>query len=106
MFKKYTLQILGASLSLSDWRHIAIAFKRKHCTETLDLYEGHLAVDNVFVRQAGHSRITEDRVYGLSADALLGPSEDLIPRYMFASTKWQVLFKAVPGKCYSYKYEL
>lgn len=96
--KDYTLPVLGVSLGLRDWRHVAIAFKRKLCSEAMDLYDGAFTADSVQIRQAGHSRALEDRMYGLSPDALLGAAEDLLPLFMAASTKWQVLHKAVPGE--------
>jgi hypothetical protein len=98
VLKDYTLPVLGISLGIRDWRHVAIAFKRKLCSEAMDLYEGAYAGDSIHVRQAGHSRAVEDRVYGLSPDALLGAAEDLLPLFMAASTKWQVIHKAVPGE--------
>jgi hypothetical protein len=96
--KDYTLPVLGIPLGIRDWRHVAIAFKRKLCSEAMDLYEGAYTGDNIYVRQAGHSRALEDRLYGLSPDALLGAAEDLLPLFMAASTKWQILHKAVPGE--------
>jgi hypothetical protein len=97
VLKDYTLPVLGMSLGIRDWRHIAIAFKRKLCSEAMDLYDGAFS-DSIHIRQAGHSRAMEDRMYGLSPDALLGAAEDLLPLFMAASTKWQVLHRAVPGE--------
>lgn len=98
VLKDYTLPVLGVSLGIRDWRHVAIAFKRKLCSEAMQLYEGAYPGDNIHIRQASHSRALEDRLYGLSPDALLGAAEDLLPLFMAASTKWQVLHKAVPGE--------
>lgn len=53
--------------------------------------------DTVEARQATHSRKTEVRLYGLSADALSGVAEDVLPLYLDASTDWQIEAKAVPG---------
>jgi len=98
VLKNYTTPVLGISLGISDWRHIAIAFKRKLCSEAIRLYNGEFSEDSVFARHAGHGKGLEDRIYGLSPDALLGASEDLIFLFMAASTKWQVIHEAVPGK--------
>ena len=97
ILKDFTLPVLGITLGIQDWRHVAIAFKRKHCSEAMDLYEGAFSSDSIYVRQAGHSHALEDRLYGLSPDALLGVAEDMLPLFMVASTKWQVLHRAVPG---------
>jgi hypothetical protein len=99
VMKAYTLPELGISLGIRDWRHVAIAFKRKLCSEVMELYDGGYSEDSIHVRQAGHTRALEDRFYGLSPDASLGVAEDLLPLFMSGSTKWQVLHKAVPGEC-------
>jgi hypothetical protein len=53
--------------------------------------------DSVQAQQSGHSRRTENRVYGLSPDAMAGAPEDLLPLFLDASTDWQVACKVVPG---------
>ena len=98
VIKDHTVPVLGISLGIRDWCHVAIAFKQKLCTEAMELYEGSYSGDTISVRQAGHSRVLEDRMYGLSPDALLGVAEDLLPLFMASSTKWQTLHKAVPGE--------
>lgn len=47
--------------------------------------------------QSGHSRSTENRIYGLSMDALSGASEDILPFFLDSSTDWHKVCKVVPG---------
>ena len=98
IMKKYTLPMIGLGLGVSDWRHISITWKGKLCSEVVALYEGCFEGDTADVLQAGHNRGTEDRIYGLSGDAGLGAAEDLLPKFLKASTKWQTVHKQVPGK--------
>lgn len=73
-----------------------MAFKRKLSSRLEDLIEdGEL--DSIEALQAGHNRRTENRIYGLSREALAGLAEDVLPLYLDASTDWQVLGGAVPG---------
>lgn len=93
---RMSLPHVGRRLTVNPWRHISIAFKRKlaHYTEDLlDLDEN----DTVDALQAGHSRATENRIYGLSPDALSGPAEDLLPHFLQASIKWQLILHTMPG---------
>ena len=91
-----SLNYVNCKLTVNPWRHISIAFKRKlaHYTEELlDLDEA----DTADILQAGHSRMTENRVYGLSPDALAGAAEDVLPHFLHASVKWQHIMHTVPG---------
>lgn len=93
---RMSLQHVACKLTVNPWRHISIAFKRKlaHYTEDLlDLDEN----ETVDALQAGHSRATENRIYGLSPDALSGPAEDLLPHFLQASVKWQLIMHTMPG---------
>lgn len=53
--------------------------------------------DDVDALQAGHTRATENRIYGLSPQSLAGAAEDILPLFLEASTKWQKCCKAMPG---------
>ncbi|KAG2110016.1 hypothetical protein DEU56DRAFT_985445 [Suillus clintonianus] len=53
--------------------------------------------DTIEALQAGHSRTTENRIYGLSPDTLAAGAEDLLPQFLQASTNWQLLMHTVPG---------
>jgi hypothetical protein len=87
---------LGFGLRVNSWRHISTAFKRKLGRFAEELLEED-GQDTVEALQAGHTRATENRIYGLSPDALAGAAEDLLPLFLQASTNWQLLMKTVPG---------
>lgn len=91
-----SLGILGWSLQVSSWRHINIALKRKHCGHSMSILAGD-ASNPIHALQSGHSVATENRIYGLTAESLLGAPEDIIHAYLDASTEWQRLFQVVPG---------
>lgn len=96
LMNMYSTPILGHPIGVQSWRHICMAFKRKLSSRLEDLIkEGQQ--DSIEALQAGHNRNTEDRIYGLSPEALAGLAEDVLPLYLDASTDWQVLGRAVPG---------
>ena len=94
--QKITLVSLGCSLGVNGWRHVSTPFRRKLCTRMDELVEQD-GMESVEVLQSGHSRQTENRVYGVSADALAGVSEDILPLFLKASTDWQVECHLIPG---------
>ena len=81
---------------VNGWRHISTAFRRMLCSRTLDLTESH-EQDTVQALQSGHRRATENRVYGLSTDALAGAAEDVLPLFLDASSDWQAECAVMPG---------
>ncbi|KIN98354.1 hypothetical protein M404DRAFT_31357, partial [Pisolithus tinctorius Marx 270] len=93
---KYSLPCLKFALTINPWRHIQTAWKRKFRCLAEDIMEEDM-VDNVEALQAGHTRSTENRVYGLSMQAMAGAAEDILPSYLNASTSWQKHCKVFPG---------
>ena len=91
-----TRPIVGWSITVSSWRHINIAWKRKLCKGMSEVVENTLG-STIHALQSGHSVASENRLYGLSPDALLGASEDVLQLFLNASTEWQVVNKVVPG---------
>ncbi|KAA1479881.1 hypothetical protein DENSPDRAFT_902459, partial [Dentipellis sp. KUC8613] len=87
---------VGTELGINDWRHISIAWRRKKCLEVQSLLEDD-DYDTIEAQQTGHSRATENRVYGLSPQALAGPGEDVLPLFLRASTRWQETCHVRPG---------
>ncbi|KAG2063370.1 hypothetical protein BDR04DRAFT_1123305 [Suillus decipiens] len=93
---RVSIPFLGFDLGVNSWRHISTAFKRKLGRFAEDLLEDD-GQDTVEALQAGHNRSTENRIYGLSPDALAGAPEDLLPLFLQASTNWQLMMHTVPG---------
>ncbi|KAF9473073.1 hypothetical protein BDN70DRAFT_771411, partial [Pholiota conissans] len=94
--KEITIKWLGVELGVNGWRHVSTAFRRKLCTRMEELCEED-QMETVQALQSGHSRQTENRVYALSADSLLGAPEDLLPLFLDASKDWQIACKLIPG---------
>lgn len=94
--QEITLKHLGVKLGVNAWRHVSTAFRRKLCTRMEELYEED-QMDTVQALQSGHSRQTENRVYALSTDSLLGAPEDMLPLFLDASVDWQLECQLVPG---------
>ena len=91
-----TLTHLGIKLGVRHWRHVNTAFRRKICPHMDQLLDDD-DKDSIPALQMGHSRATENRVYGISQEGLVGASEDLLPLFLEASTDWQVACSVVPG---------
>jgi hypothetical protein len=91
-----TEPIVGWKVTVSVWRHLNIAWKRKLCRGSFDIFEQDIC-QAIHALQAGHSPTTEVRIYGLSPDEMLGASEDVFHLFLEASTEWQKLFSIVPG---------
>lgn len=94
---RYTNPVIGRGLGLSDWRHLSAGLKRKLCPAVEELYEGDEEMETAEALQHGHNRATENRIYGLSPDALAGASEDVLPLFLDVSTHWAKRFQIVPG---------
>jgi superfamily II DNA helicase RecQ len=69
-----------------------------------ELVEGDDEQESVEALQMGHTRKTDNKVYGVSQEALRGAPEDILPLFLEASTDWQIICRVVPGGlnlCYS-----
>lgn len=86
---------LGWKLNVSSWRHINIAWRRKLCGGSIVNEDDPASTINAL--QSGHSLTTENRIYGLSPEAMLGASEDVMHLFLQASTDWQKVVRVVPG---------
>jgi len=93
---QHSLPFLNYNLTINSWRHIQTAWKRKFRCSTDDVIEEGTD-DTIEALQAGHSRATENRIYGLSVQALAGAAEDVLPLFLSASTTWQIRCKTSPG---------
>jgi hypothetical protein len=94
--KLYIAKYLQAELGVQAWRHLAIAWRRKLCPWASNVLENQHE-DYIGAEQAGHSWAVERRLYGRSADALAGPTEDIVHLYLKASGNWQKAMLTVPG---------
>lgn len=94
--EQYTLPWLGEKLGVNPLRHIFSAFRRKLCNRMEELFAED-NMDTIGAIQMGHSRSTENRVYGLEANGLGGAPEDLLRLFLEASSDWQVVLGLVPG---------
>jgi hypothetical protein len=94
--QRLTVRHLDVKLGVNGYRHVSTAFRRKICNGMEEVIEQD-DNESIAAQQSGHSRQTENRVYGLSADAMAGAPEDLLPLYLDASTDWQIACKVVPG---------
>lgn len=92
----FSLPRIQFSLTINPWRHIQTAWKRKFKCAVEDVTEFDNEED-VDALQAGHTRATENRIYGLSTQSLAGAAEDVLPLFLQASTTWQKHCQVVPG---------
>ncbi|KAI6096772.1 hypothetical protein F5141DRAFT_1067498 [Pisolithus sp. B1] len=93
---KHSLPRVQFALTINPWRHIQTAWKRKFKCAMEDVVEMDME-DDIDSLQAGHTRATENRVYGLSTDSLAAAAEDVLPLFLQASTGWQERCQVMPG---------
>ncbi|KAF8124465.1 hypothetical protein EV363DRAFT_1178010, partial [Boletus edulis] len=92
----FSLPHIQFSLTINPWRHIQTAWKRKFKCAIEDVVEFDREED-VDALQAGHTRATENRIYGLSTQSLAGAAEDILPLFLQASIAWQERCQVAPG---------
>ncbi|KAF8417617.1 hypothetical protein L210DRAFT_3427928, partial [Boletus edulis BED1] len=96
VMSKYSLPHVHYALTINPWRHIQTAWRRKLKCAVEHIVEID-ETEDVEALQAGHTRRTENRIYGLSAESLVGAAEDVLPLFLQASTSWQEHCKVPPG---------
>ncbi|KAJ7194134.1 hypothetical protein GGX14DRAFT_404918 [Mycena pura] len=84
--------VLEWKLTVKSWRNVNIAYQREHLSYSPDSLEG-----VINAQQSGHYKNTEDMVYGLSPDSLLGVSEDRLLVFIRSSIRYQKMMKLVPA---------
>jgi superfamily II DNA helicase RecQ len=94
--RQFTVEFMGLELGVSDWRHISAAFRRKLCRRLDELLDED-DDESIEALQMGHNRKTDNRVYGISQEALAGAPEDVLPLFLDATTDWQIVCHVVPG---------
>jgi len=95
--QQLTLEFMDIELGVSDWRHINTAFRRKLCNRLQELIEEDEEEESIAALQSGHSRKTENRIYGISQETLQGAAEDVLPLFLDATTDWQTVCHIIPG---------
>jgi hypothetical protein len=91
-----TLPTVGVGLGVNSYRHISKAFKTKLCNASVEILE-EAEEETVDAAQAGRTRKTGDRIYGVSHDTLADIPEDVLPLFLDSSTDWQKELHVVPG---------
>jgi hypothetical protein len=99
-----TLPILKFRVGINPWRHIFVAWQRKLCSSASELFDHGDEGDTIGALASGHTRATENRLYGLSEDGLVGGAEDILPLFLSHGGHWQVLGRIVPGKSNSFEF--
>ena len=100
-----SLEAMQVQLGIRDYRQLSICIRRAYCP-TLEELIGMREDTNIAAQQAGHSSMTEERIYGISTGYLGKLSKNLVEPYVNTSSKYQILMK-VPEKgkdVYSYQY--
>ncbi|KAJ3564789.1 hypothetical protein NP233_g8061 [Leucocoprinus birnbaumii] len=94
--KGTTLRTLKVPLGISDSRHLLTAYRRIHCSRFEDLIELD-GQDTAGALQAGHSRATENRLYGRGSGFMHNIADDMTKPLLVASTDWQTILAIPPG---------
>jgi hypothetical protein len=89
--------ILGWELTLNSHRHCYVAWHRRLSHSLNTLIQEAEGTSTVATLQTGHAKSTEDRIYGLTREAMLGSSSEMIQLYLNNSAEWQHQLRLVPG---------
>ncbi|KAJ7211059.1 hypothetical protein B0H12DRAFT_1242619 [Mycena haematopus] len=90
--------VLGWNMTIAPYRQINTMFRRKLCSGFLDEEDDSENLTTVVLAmQAGHSGRVDRQHYGLSHNALLGVTEEVLFAFLQASVVWQKVLRVVPG---------
>ncbi|KAJ3565617.1 hypothetical protein NP233_g7519 [Leucocoprinus birnbaumii] len=89
LLARLSLSTMGLKLTIRPLRQVAAAVRRAK-GPTFESILGWDAIDYGAL-QAGHTRATEDKHYGITSAFLKGLPEDLFPPYIKVSERWQEL---------------
>ncbi len=98
VMREYTIDNLHTPLTVRDWRHVAIAWRRVLCPTDQALFDNNLDEDHIGAEQTGHTVATERINYAVSPETLVGLPEDVFPLFLVERSIWQKSMKVVPGK--------
>ncbi|KAF5345091.1 hypothetical protein D9756_011150 [Leucocoprinus leucothites] len=96
VLKQASLKTMGVALGVRDYRQVSICVRRAHCP-TLEELIGLQDEDTAAALQAGHSRETEERLYGRTSGFIGNLPENLVEPYANASAQWATLLKLPQG---------
>ncbi|KAJ7852600.1 hypothetical protein B0H13DRAFT_1904501 [Mycena leptocephala] len=94
---EWTAPVLGWSMTVQPYRQINTVFRRKHCCNTVDEQDDEDVASMMQVLQAGHSKPVDSMHYGLSHNALLGITNEVMFAFLEGSVSWQKVLEVVPG---------
>ncbi|KAF6745295.1 hypothetical protein DFP72DRAFT_1077733, partial [Ephemerocybe angulata] len=89
--------VLGWSMTVAPWRHIAIVLKDVFKLDVSDQEEEPDAFSEAQAEQSGHSMALEKRIYGLSPNVIEGIKDSSLAIFIRASCDWQIRFQVVPS---------
>jgi len=91
-----SLKTIEVAVGVRDYRQMSVCVRRAHCPMLEELV-GVSDEEGAATLQAGHTRTTEERCYGVSTGYLGQMPENMVEPYANASTEWQVLMRVPEG---------
>ncbi|KAJ7023529.1 hypothetical protein C8F04DRAFT_927379, partial [Mycena alexandri] len=93
---KWMAPVIDWNMTIGPYRQINTAFRRKHC-RGVDEEDDESVASMVQVLQAAHSKSVDRQHCGLSHNALLGITDEVLFAFLDASVAWQNVLEVVPG---------
>ena len=86
ILRRASLETMQVQLRIRDYHQLFICIRRAHCP-TLEELIGMREDINIAAQQAGHSSMTEERIYGISTGYLGKLPKNLVEPYANTSSK-------------------
>ena len=83
-----SLKTMDVGIGIRDYRQMSVCVRRAHCPRLDELMMFNDEEDAAAL-QSGHSKATEDRLYGVSAGYLGQLPENMVEPFAMASAEWQ-----------------
>jgi len=83
-----SLKTMDIRIGVWDYRQLSVCLRRAHCPK-LDELTMSLDDEDPASLQAGHTRVTEERLYGVSTGYLGKLPENMVEPFARASGEWQ-----------------
>jgi hypothetical protein len=97
IMSQWTAPTIGWPVTIAPLRQINTAFRRKHCCGADEDDDDDDVASVLQVLQAGHSKSVDEQHYGLSHNAALGITDEVLFAFLDATVRWQKVLKVVPG---------